>query len=65
MEKSKISRGRIGDISQHGNWSNFRNEVFNDVAIEITSGFCKPLPVVGKLSFDYIGFFLFVFLFFY
>ena len=32
-EASKIAPGRVGDLSQHGNWSSFRNERFNGEGI--------------------------------
>ena len=28
-EASKLAPGRVGDLSQHGNWSSFRNERWN------------------------------------
>lgn len=28
QQKSKLSVGKIGDVSQKGNWSCFRNECF-------------------------------------
>lgn len=55
MVLSKMGIGRIGDTSQHNNWSCFRNEFFNGNPIQITIDAFTPLPHVGKLEFDFSG----------
>ena len=30
-EESKLAYGRVGDLSQKGNWSSFRNERYNGI----------------------------------
>ncbi len=45
----------VGDISQKGNWSCFRNEVFNGEPFVLTPEFASPsLPTGGKLEFDFV-----------
>jgi len=65
MEKNRTSGGKraarskyggyggIGDTSQDGNWSCFRNELFNKQSIYITTERFIPLPKSGKLEFDF------------
>ena len=55
MVLSKMGIGRIGDTSQHNNWSCFRNEFFNGSPVQITIDAFTPLPQVGKLEFDFSG----------
>ena len=43
QEISKIGTGRVGDVSQKGNWTCFRNEHFNKEPIIINSKFASPL----------------------
>lgn len=50
---SDAARGRIGDASQHGNWSCFRNEVFNHERTEITPEAFTPMPKSGVVEFDF------------
>lgn len=45
--------GKIGDTSQHGNWSAFRNEVFNHAPTVITPQSFTPMPQAGILEFDF------------
>jgi hypothetical protein len=52
-EHSKVSYGRFGDLSQKGNWSSFRNEMFNGNPMTMTLTFCSPIPTTGKLEFDF------------
>jgi Ca2+-binding EF-hand superfamily protein/Ran GTPase-activating protein (RanGAP) involved in mRNA processing and transport len=47
--------GVLGDTSQHGNWSCFRNERFNKEPIEITPERFTPMPQHGVLEFDFCG----------
>ena len=55
QEISKIGPGRVGDVSQKGNWSCFRNEHYLGAPITINSKFASPLPFRGKIDFDYSG----------
>ena len=55
MLLSKMGIGRIGDTSQHNNWSCFRNEFFNGEPMVITVEKFTPLPRMGKLEFDFSG----------
>jgi hypothetical protein len=45
--------GCMRNTSQDGNWSCFRNEIFNGEGIEITTRRFIPMPRSGKLEFDY------------
>lgn len=47
--------GVLGDTSQHGNWTSFRNEIFNKVPIEVTPERFTPMPKSGVLEFDFCG----------
>lgn len=54
MEDSKIACGRVGDLSQKGNFESFRNEIFDGVSITLTSKFAYPtMPKKGILEFDF------------
>jgi hypothetical protein len=55
QESSKIGYGRIGDLSQKGNFSCFRNEMFNGEPITLTINFVSPMPEKGILEFDFSG----------
>lgn len=50
-----LGYGKLGDTSQHGNWSSFRNELFNKEKIEVTSERFTPMPRSGILEFDFSG----------
>ena len=52
---SIIGFAKVGDVSQHGNWSSFRNEHYNGEAIEITPTKFTPIPHSGILEFDFSG----------
>ncbi|RYH14423.1 hypothetical protein EON65_33650 [archaeon] len=54
-EASKIGYGRVGDLSQKGNWSSFRNELFNGKPVVLGPSFACPMPRSGKLEFDFSG----------
>jgi hypothetical protein len=54
MEKSVLSHGKVGDLSQHGNWTCFRNEILNGKRVCVTAKFLTPMPSSGLLSFDFI-----------
>lgn len=50
---------KIGDRSQHGNWTCFRNELRDGLPFEITINSCTPLPTRGMYEFDFcVGSFL-------
>ena len=51
---SKLHYGRVGDLSQKGNWSSFRNELLNGEPVTITPSFAQPFPLSGKIEFDFI-----------
>lgn len=46
----------MGDTSQKGNWSCFRNELSNKKPISISISYASPLPKSGKLEFDFISY---------
>eukprot|EP01039_Chlorochromonas_danica_P015877 gene15877-18718_t len=48
-----IGPSKIGDVSQHGNWSCFRNERFNGQALVITPQRFQPMPHSGTVEFDF------------
>jgi hypothetical protein len=50
---SIIEPGRVGDTSQHQNWSSFRNEIYNGKKIIITPQLFTPMPKNGILQFDF------------
>lgn len=45
--------GKLGDTSQHGNWTCFRNEMLNNEPFQITSAAFMPMKTSGILEFDY------------
>jgi hypothetical protein len=45
--------GIVGDVSQYGNWSSFRNEMMADERVEISTKMFTPMPRAGKLHFDF------------
>ena len=45
--------GVMGDTSQHGNWSCFRNEVLNHEPFIIAPETLTPMPQAGTLEFDF------------
>lgn len=52
---SIMSPGKVGDTSQTGNWSCFRNEVFNGKRIVTNPKKFTPMPQTGILEFDFSG----------
>lgn len=54
LEKCPL-HGRTADYSQHGNRSSFRNEMLNSEPVVISPAFVNPVPVRGKLEFDFSG----------
>jgi Ran GTPase-activating protein (RanGAP) involved in mRNA processing and transport len=53
QDHSKTQSGR-GDTSQHGNWTNFRNEKYKGLPFVLTTIFFEDLPHEGRLEFDYV-----------
>lgn len=51
--QSPIEMGRMGDLSQCGTWTSFRNESLNGKRFAITPERFRPMPKSGKLIFDY------------
>lgn len=51
----QLTVGRVGDTSQHGNWTSFRNAYLNGEPIIITPARFTPMPQVGRLEFDFSG----------
>lgn len=45
----------VGDISQSGNWSCFRNVYLNDEKRDINSETFTPIPMKGIIHFDFSG----------
>ena len=54
--KSPLGYGRVGDTSQYGNWSCFRNELLDGQPYHITFENFQLLPKKGILEFDFVGF---------
>jgi hypothetical protein len=50
-----LGYGRLGDLSQMGDYSCFRNVLFNGKPFAITSSFVQTMPVAGKLEFDFVS----------
>lgn len=48
-----IGPSKIGDVSQHGNWTCFRNEVLNGQPIKVTAQKFQPMPHSGTVEFDF------------
>ncbi len=55
MARSIIAPGKVGDVSQHGNWTCFRNEVFNGKKIVLTPQMFTPMLTSGTIEFDFSG----------
>ena len=53
----KLNRFRFRriDTSQKGNWSCFRNETFNGSSRAINNDFFDPLPLSGRVEFDFVS----------
>lgn len=52
-KKSPFGYGFTGDTSQKGNWSSFRNELYNGAPFVLDVHFVNNLPVSGRLQFDF------------
>ena len=50
---SPFAPGQVGDTSQCGNWTSFRNEFFNNKRFAVQPDRFRPMPKNGKLQFDY------------
>jgi len=50
---SPLTPGQIGDTSQCGNWTSFRNEFYNNKRFAVQPDRFRPMPKSGKLHFDY------------
>jgi Ran GTPase-activating protein (RanGAP) involved in mRNA processing and transport len=50
---NRVKYGLIGDLSQNGNFSCFRNELLDGKLITINASFISALPRSGKLEFDF------------
>jgi hypothetical protein len=48
-----LAPGVIGDTSQKGNWSCFRNECLNGEPVAVSIQTFTPMPRSGRLHFDY------------
>eukprot|EP01038_Epipyxis_sp_PR26KG_P006330 gene6330-8716_t len=51
--KSIHKFGKFGDTSQMGNWSSFRNEIFNGKRMSLTASMFNPMPKSGLVEFDF------------
>jgi hypothetical protein len=47
-----FGHGLVGDTGQYP-WNSFRNAMFNREPIEVTPANFTPMPVIGKLEFDF------------
>lgn len=54
-KRSCLGYGKLGDTSQKGNFSCFRNELLNKKPISVSVEFASPLPRTGKLEFDFVS----------
>ena len=54
--KSPLGYGRVGDTSQCGNWTCFRNELLDGQPFHITFENFQLLPKKGILEFDFVAF---------
>ena len=54
-DEAVFDAGVIGDTSQRGHWSCFRNERFNGEPYEVTIGKFTPMKTTGILEFDFSG----------
>lgn len=53
MACSPLSMAQIGDTSQCGTWTNFRNELLGNKRFAITPERFRPMPKTGRISFDF------------
>jgi hypothetical protein len=45
----------LGDVSERGDWSCFRNVVHNGKSFVLTKDWFRQLPIAGKLDFDFVA----------
>jgi hypothetical protein len=55
LNANLMERGRIGDTSQCGDWSCFRNGLLNGIPITINTAQFTPMKISGRLEFDFSG----------
>lgn len=53
MAQSPLEMGRMGDTSQCGTWTSFRNEAINGKRFAVTAERFRPMPKSGKITFDF------------
>jgi len=53
--KSPLGYGLLGDTSQKGNWSSFRNELYDGRPMVVDEEFIAGLPAYGTVEFDFSG----------
>lgn len=54
-KRSYLGYGRLGDTSQKGNFTCFRNEMYAKRPITLSVAFASPLPKAGRLEFDFVS----------
>jgi hypothetical protein len=47
----------LEDISEHGNWSGFRNCYVNGLSVCLDDGWFDKIPVKGRLDFDFVTYY--------
>jgi hypothetical protein len=55
IQRSLFESGLTGDLSQHGDWSAFRNSFYNGSQCYVRPDLFSPMPESGTVSFDFIG----------
>lgn len=53
LHSKYFGAGVMGDVSQHANWSCFRNEIMFGEPVVMTPALVTPMPRSGKVSFDF------------
>lgn len=53
MAASPLQPGQVGDTSQTGFWTCFRNEYINGKRFAVTAERFRPMPKSGRISFDF------------
>lgn len=52
---SRRQANKLGDVSQDGNWSCFRNEYFSGQEVRLSTSFLSAMPKYGRIEFDFVG----------
>ena len=52
---SLFELGQTGDLSQHGDWSCFRNSMKDGKTFHVNTAALTPLPKSGTFIFDFCG----------